>query len=235
MDSEDAGQHNSWRLHPVPGPVIRRPPARVGRKPMNEATDAASLTDTRADRRRILHASLALGERLGWDAVHLHAVAHEAGCSLRELLQLYPDKDALAEAWFDVADDALLRAAERPGWAGLSAERRLHDAIFAWLEALAPHRTLTAAMLGYKLQPEHLHLQARGAVRVSRTVQAIREVALLADTGWRRELSEAALSGIYLATFACWLRDDTAGSKRTRELLERLLRLFGAGAKLVAT
>lgn len=199
-----------------------------------QETNEAAVIDADVDKRRILHAALALAERLGWDAVLLHAVAREAGCSLRELLQLYPDKDALAEAWFDVADEALVRAGEQQDWAGLPMERRLHDAICVWLDALSPHRAVTAQMLRYKLQPEHLHLQARGAVRVSRTVQTIREVALLPYTGWRREANEAALSAIYLATFARWLGDGTAGSRRTRKLLQDLLRLSGAGAKLMA-
>lgn len=201
---------------------------------MRETIEPAAVIDAHVDKRRILDAALALAEQFGWDAVLLHAVAREAGCSLRELLQLYPDKNALADAWFDLADQGLLRAGERQDWTGLPIERRLQDAIFAWLEALSPHRTVTAQMLRYKLQPEHLHLQARGAVRVSRTVQTIREVALLPHTGWRREASEAALSAIYLATFGCWLADDTVGSKRTRKLLEDLLRFSGAGAKLLA-
>jgi ubiquinone biosynthesis protein COQ9 len=42
-------------------------------------------------------------------------------------------------------------------------------------------------------------------------------------TGWRRELEEAVLTSIYLATLASWLADGTAGSARTQRLLRRLL------------
>lgn len=95
--------------------------------------------------------------------------------------------------------------------------------MLAWLSALAPHRRLTAAMLRYKLQPEHLHLQALGLMRVSRTVQWWREVALLASTGWRRELEEAALTATYLGGFAIWLHDDSAAGTRGQDWLARRL------------
>ena len=75
----------------------------------------------------------------------------------------------------------------------------------------------------YKLQPDHLHLQAQGLVRVSRTVQWIRETARLPETGWRRELKEIALTGIYLSAVTFWLRDNSPGAVRTHAFLDRLL------------
>ncbi len=177
--------------------------------------------------------ALDLGEARGWDAVHLHDIAQEMGIALAVIRRHYDQKDAIAEAWFGRADAALLAVAETPGWQELDARLRLARAIFAWLDALAPHRRLTAAMLRYKLQPDHLHLQAAGLLRVSRTVQWIREAACLPSTGWRRELEEVALTGIYLSTFACWLNDGSADSARTRAWLDRLLALAeGAALRL---
>jgi ubiquinone biosynthesis protein COQ9 len=63
----------------------------------------------------------------------------------------------------------------------------------------------------------------RGIMRISSTVQCMREVALLPSTGWRRELEEAGLTSMYLLTFSCWLTDGTPNAQRTRRLLERLL------------
>jgi ubiquinone biosynthesis protein COQ9 len=60
-------------------------------------------------------------------------------------------------------------------------------------------------------------------MRISRTVQTMREAALLRATGWRREAEEAALTSIYLATFASWLFDDSADAQRTRARLARAL------------
>ncbi|MCX7961813.1 MAG: TetR/AcrR family transcriptional regulator [Burkholderiales bacterium] len=184
--------------------------------------------------RRILETALELGEARGWDAVHLYDIAQALGIGLADIRRHYPDKDAIAEAWFDRADTALLAVPETPGWSALSPRERIAHAIFAWLEALAPHRRLTAQMLRYKLQPEHLHLQAFGLVRISRTVQWIREVAALPAVGWRRELEEVALTSIYLATFVRWLGDESPGSARTRAFLDGLLGLAERAARRLA-
>ena len=175
-------------------------------------------------RRQVVQVALRLALQAGsWDAVHVHAVAREAGLSLDDVRQHFADKDAIAEGFFDIADEALLRAPRQPGWGQLPIRERLSRAITAWLEALAPYRSLALGMLLYKMHPEHLHLQARGVARISRTVQWIREVAMLPSVGWRRELEEGVLTSIYLATFSCWLTDRTEGAARTRRLLQRLL------------
>jgi AcrR family transcriptional regulator len=176
-------------------------------------------------REAILDAALALGEERGWDAVHLFDVAQALGMSLADIELHFAHKDALAEAWFDRADRTLLALPSSSGWADLEPRERVRRALMAWLDALAPHRKLTRAMLGYKVQPEHLHLQVQGVMRISATVQWLREAALLPEVGWRRELLEAALTSIYLATFARWLVDDSEASQRTRRLLDRLLAL----------
>ena len=178
----------------------------------------------------ILDAALEQAGKVGWEAVHLHQLAEQLGLTLADIHRAYPTKDALAEAWFDRAEAALLAIAHTPGWPALPVPERLCRAICAWLDALAPHRETTRAMLRYKLQPEHLHLQALGAVRVSRTVQCICEVARLSDTGWRRELAEAALTTLYLATLSHWLYDESPGAQRTRERLRRGLALLGRAA-----
>lgn len=172
---------------------------------------------------RIIDTALTLGAERGWDGVHLHDLAARLDISLADIARHFSGKDAIAEAWFERADAALLAAPEAPGWQLLSPRERLQRAILAWLHELSPHRQLAAEMLRYKLQPEHVHLQVQGALRVSRTVQWIREAALLPATGWRRECEEAALTAIYLSTFACWLRDDSPGASRSRSLLDRLL------------
>jgi AcrR family transcriptional regulator len=174
-------------------------------------------------REAIVDTALELGEQVGWNAVHLHEVAQALGIGLADIAQRFAHKDAIAEAWFDRADQALLAAPSSPGWEQLDPQERLHAAVFTWLDALAPHRRLSGQMLRYKLHPEHLHLQALGAVRVSRTVQTMREVAGLKAAGWRREAEEAALTAMYLSTLLSWLRDDSAGAAVSRERLRRWL------------
>lgn len=161
--------------------------------------------------RRIVDMALELGEQRGWRRLHLHEIAAALSLPLATLMQQFPDQDAIAEAWFDRADAALLACAERPDWAARTPRERLEASLLAWWAALAPHRQLSAQMLGYKLQPEHLHLQGRGLLRISRTVQTWREVARLRSNGWRREAEEALLSAIFVSSFARWLHSPPQG------------------------
>lgn len=174
---------------------------------------------------RILAVALILAERGGWDALHLHEIAATMEIGLADIYRHYRHKDDLAEAWFGRADLALVCATQREDWHSLSTRERLSLAILAWLEALTPHRRLTAEMLRYKLQPEHLHLQAQGLLHISRTVQWIREAAGLPAAGLRREAEEVALTGIFLSTFGVWLHDSSPEAGRTLAWLDWQLRL----------
>lgn len=184
-----------------------------------------------AVRRGIVQTALRLAEQAGsWDAVHVHAVARELGMGLDEMSRHFDDKDAIAEGFFDLADAALLAAGRQPGWSELPIRERLFRAIMAWIDALAAHKRLVPGMLGYKMHPEHVHLQVRGVARISRTAQWIRETAMLRSTGLRREVEEAVITAIYLATFSRWLVDSSRGSEHTRRLLKRLLAAAERGA-----
>lgn len=181
----------------------------------------------------IVEVALQLAERSSWDRIHLYEVAREMGVSLADIHRHFPNKDALAEAWFDLADAALLRLAQTPGWLQLPQRKRLQFAYAAWLDALSGHRRVTREMIGYRLQPEHVHLQVRGVLRVSDTVQWIREVAMLPEVGWRREAAETVLTTIFLTVFARWLFDESPGGRSTEVLLRRLLNAADFGARLL--
>lgn len=181
-------------------------------------------------REQIVSTALALGERTAWEQVTLHGVADELGITLDQIRVHFPQKDDIVEAWFDRADSAMLKAAATPQFLALSEEERVYAAVMGWLDTLAPHRRLTGQMLLYKFEPGHFHLQALGIMRISRTVQWIREAARLETTDLRRVLEEAALTSVYLMVFARWLSDGSEDSSATRTLLRRLLR---AGAPVM--
>lgn len=186
-------------------------------------------TTSKAD--SILDMALEQGESTGWEAVRLHRVADALQLPLGEVRTCYAQKDDLVEAWFDRADEAALAVRDHAGFPALSERARLATVIMAWLDALAPHRRLTRAMLGYKLEPGHIHLQALGLLRISRTVQWFMEAAQLDIKGLRRIAMETSLTTVYLSTFARWLFDDSTGSRDTRRHLDAALlrqeRLFG--------
>jgi ubiquinone biosynthesis protein COQ9 len=178
------------------------------------------MTTTRA---AIVAAAIARAERSSWEAVRLHDVATDLGISLNELRQHFREKEDIVDAWFDTADDAMLRESEDITFRLVDTRDRLERLIMAWLNALAPHRRVTCQMVTGKLEPGHFHYQWDGILRVSRTVQWLREAAGRdAQLPWRA-LEETALTGIYLTTFLYWMRDDSEGSARTREMLRKTL------------
>lgn len=173
-------------------------------------------------RERIVSAALDIGERGTWEQVTLRGIADELGVSLDQIRSEFAQKDDIVEAWFDRADAAMLRAAD--DCSHLSRDERIHAVFMSWLDALAPHRRLTGEMLLYKFEFGHVHLQALGIMRISRTVQWFREAARLDATHLHRAVEEAALTSTYLLTFGRWLNDRSADSALTREFLRRLLR-----------
>jgi len=181
---------------------------------------AATLRD------RIVDAAIELAEHRSWEAVRLHEVAAALDISLDQVRLHFREKEDLADAWFDRADSAMLRAAEAPEFQAQTTRERLQHLIVAWLAELAPHRKVTREMIYGKLEPGHLHIQIPGLMRVSRTVQWIREAAHRDATFLRRGLEETALTSIYLMTFFYWMRDDSPESAATHRFLER--RLTGA-------
>lgn len=194
------------------------------------ASDDATL------REQILDAALELAAEGSWEAVRLHQVALRLGVSLDTVRREFSEKEDLVDAFFDRADGAMLQSADRPEFATLSPRQRLRWLILAWLEALAPYRITVRQMIAGKLEPGHLHVQIPGLLRVSRTVQWMREAAGLKATFIRRALEETALTTIYLTTFARWLNDDSPDAIHTRHFLDRCLALAeGVAERLEAS
>ena len=174
-------------------------------------------------RERIVDAALELADGQGWEAVRLFDVANAAGISLDDIRAHFREKEDLVDAWFDRADQAMLQAATQPEVKGLPPKERIHRLIMVWLETLAPHRRVTRDMILGRLEPGHLHVQFPALLRISRTVQWLREGARRDATFVRRALEETVLTSIYVTTFCYWLRDDSDQSRNTRRLLDRLL------------
>lgn len=176
---------------------------------------------------RILDQALTLARRSGWEKLTLHDIAVALEVPLADIYHHFPQKDDLVEAWFDRADQALLSRVPNPEWLASPPEERLERVVLCWLDAMAEYRELTGQMLLYKLEPGHIHLQAAGVLRISRTVQWFREAARLQASCGRRIAQELALSGLYVAVFLYWLRDRSTKQRKTRQLLRRKLSFGG--------
>jgi AcrR family transcriptional regulator len=174
-------------------------------------------------RDKIIDAALDLAGRRSWESLRLHDVAAELQLDLNGVRAHFREKEDIVDAWFDRADATMLQAGTVPGVADLPARGRLHRLIVAWLAALAPHRHVTRQMIYGKFEPGHVHYQFAGLLRVSRTVQWLREAAHRdAVLPWRA-FEETGLTAIYLATFFYWMRDESENATRTSAFLDRLL------------
>jgi len=172
---------------------------------------------------KILTTALDIAGRKSWESLRLHDIAEELQISLNDVRAHFSEKEELADAWFDRADAAMLEAADAPGFSELTPRARLHRLIMTWLAALATHRRVTRQMIRGKFEPGHIHYQYAGLLRVSRTVQWLREAAHRdAVLPWRA-MEETALTAIYLAAFCYWMRDDSENATRTGAFLDKLL------------
>ena len=181
----------------------------------------------------IVDAALARAEQTSWEAVRLNDIATALGATLNDIRTHFREKEEIVDAWFDRADIAMLAHAGRPEESVLAPRERLEHAMLAWLDALSTHRRVTRQMILNKFEPGHLHYQMRGVLRVSRTVQWMREAAgREAKLPWRA-IEETVLTGIYLMTFFYWMYDGSPGSTRTREFLRRRLDRAGRLAHAV--
>jgi len=182
---------------------------------------------------RILDAALNRAAVVGWDALHLYEVADDLGMDLAELSHHVADKHSLGQLIFDRADRSLLDCTNRPLWRDRPSAERLEVSLMAWFQTLAPHHEQVRQILRYQLQPDHLHLQVEGVLRISRTVQWWREASCLPATGLKRELLETALTAIYLSTVTFWLRHDPLDQARTGRWLAWHLRLSSRAGQVL--
>ena len=171
----------------------------------------------------IVDTALSLAEEKDWESVRLHQVADALSISLDEIRLHFREKEDIIDAWFDRADQAMLQIRETENFMHCSPHEKLHRLLMNWLAALQQHRRVTRQMIFGKLEPGHIHYQIKGLLRVSRTVQWLREAAGLSSTLPGRAIEETALTALYLVTFTKWMFDDTRDSQSTSRFLKNRL------------
>ena len=172
----------------------------------------------------ILDKALELAANSSWESVRLNDIAADLNISLYEIHQHYRQKDDLADAWFDRVDKAMFIEAAKAEFLELCGRERLNKVIMAWLKGLAPHRRASIDMLKYKLEFGHVHLQASGVLRISRTVQWMLEAVGSKTVNTARIAEEVGTSSVFLSTFVYWLTDHSEGYANTEKFLDSLLR-----------
>lgn len=198
----------------------------------------AAKTKTGPDPERILETALVIADEAGWDGLRLRDVAARMKITAAGLRRHYRDTDAIANAWFGRALDAMLASVPR-GFHRRPAAARLEFLMLRWFDALTPHRRVTAEMLAAKMWVFHPHHYVPMVFSLSRLIQWLRDAAGLDAAGRRRQVEESGLTVLFLATLAVWCRDESEGQERTKAFLGRRLeradavmtRLFGSATQ----
>jgi AcrR family transcriptional regulator len=175
-----------------------------------------------AQRRRaqIVDASLALAAAAGWDDLRLHQVADRLGLPLAAIQAEFRDRDAIANAWFARALEQVT-AVPAAELAGLAPPDRLLRVMLRWFRALEPHHRTTGEMLRGKLYPGHPQHWVPLAFDLSRLIHWFLDAALIASTGFRRQLAEIGLTVLFLRALRAWLADPDGSLARVGAGLER--------------
>ena len=171
-------------------------------------------------REQIVDASLELAAAVGWDNLRLYQVADRLDLPLAAVHAEFRDRDAIADAWFARALDRVLAVPEGE-LAGLPPPERLQRVMMRWFAALAPHHRLTGEMLRSKLYPGHPQHWVPMAFDLSRLIHWFLDAALIASTGYRRQLAEIGLTALFLKALQAWLRDRDGDLERLRDRLGR--------------
>ncbi len=172
---------------------------------------------------RILDRTVGLAAEVGWEGVRLRRVAEDLGITLPELRSRYRDLDAVADAWFRRALDAMLAPTD-VGFADLPARERVYLVMVRWFESQRDQRAVVGQMLSAKLYPSHPHHWVPAIFHLSRLIQWVRDAACLDAPGQRRQVEEVGLTLLFLATLRVWLRDETDDLATTRRFLRRRLK-----------
>ena len=180
----------------------------------------------RAFEKRVVEAALAIAEERGWDQVRLHEIAERTGVGLAEIGRQFRDVDAVANAWFGEARQAML-ATPPAALEGQPADARIAVVFGRWLDHLAPHRAVAGEINRLKLHPSHPHHWVPMIFDLSRLVHDLLDVARVEGAGRLRQGQEIGLTLIVLGTLRDWLRDTSPGQERSKVRLRH--RLAGSG------
>jgi AcrR family transcriptional regulator len=171
---------------------------------------------------RILDVALELAhERGNWYDLGFGDLAARCELSVNEIRRHYADTNAIANAWFARALEAML--ANDDDTDALPVKVRLEVIMQRWFDSLAQFHQVTAQMLGSKLHAPHIQHWVPMIFDLSRLIQFWRDAAGLRAGGRRRQVEEIVLTGIFLATLSEWCGDRTPGQTEARSRLRNLL------------
>lgn len=165
---------------------------------------------------RMVEAAMACFAARGWAATSRRDVAQAAGATFAELHAAFPDKAALLARFMDGVDRAVLAT---PPEAGASVREALFEVFMRRFDALQPHREAMARLA--RELPLDPSAACRLAMRASRSIAAMAELAGVDVSGPLGALRARALAGLHAWVLRAWLADDTQDMGRTMKALDQ--------------
>lgn len=173
------------------------------------------------DRDEALRAALPHVPALGWSRAALEAGLRDLGRDPREAEWLFPRGPVEAvEAWCDLADREMEEQARQEDLLGQRIPERIRRVITIRLEQNEANKDAIRRALALQSLPWNVPSALR---TVARTADSMWAAAgdTSADFSWYTR--RATLAGVYGATLAFWMQDDTPGFLATRTFLDRRL------------
>ena len=171
---------------------------------------------------KILMAALEIAQARGWANVRMCHIAAHLNAPLAELRELYPDMNAIADAWFSYALAEMLSVSEKT-LRVFAVKERLFIVITRWLEALDVNHRVSVQMIRQKLYAVHVQHWAPMIFSLSNLVHWILDAAMIDSAGRQRKLEEIGMTLILLETLRVWGEDNTVDQIKTREFLKKRL------------
>lgn len=155
----------------------------------------------------------------GWSLATLNDGARAAGLTDFDVARAFPGGEAEAVAHFaDWADRQMLAALAAADLPSMKISRRVHFAVRARFEALAPHKEAVRRAIGFCALPAHCAL---GPKTLYNAVDAVWFGVGDASTDYNFYTKRALLAAVLTATTLYWLEDASDDSAESWAFLER--------------
>lgn len=155
----------------------------------------------------------------GWSDAALAMAAGELGVDADVARLALPGGQVdLIDAWFASVDEAMAARVTPQELATMKVRDRITALVTARLEALAPHREALRRAVAILAMPQNL---AKAAALSWRSADLMWRLAGDTATDYNHYTKRLMLGGVYAATIAAFLDDESEGFADTRAFLDR--------------
>jgi AcrR family transcriptional regulator len=170
--------------------------------------------------KHIVECALTLAEKRGWRGLSLAEIAATAELPVATVAEVYPNKDAILDAFRRRLDVAALAGSEASDL-DQPVKDRLFDVLMRRFDAMKPHRAALRVIARDVMRDPGSALRAGCGLTCSMKVML--EGSGVAAGGAPGLLRAKGLAAIYLAAMRVWLDDETGDSSATMAALDTRL------------